>query len=414
VVNDVSRSLGADRAEVRTSNTPPTSLGTLAVAVVIVVSLYFGREVFVPMALAVLLSFALGPLVLLLRRWHLGRVPAVIVAVLLAFSIIGGIGTFVGTQLAHLAVDLPGYQTNISRKIHSLRASTGKGGVVEVTSKMVKNLDKEIEKPAETSDKTATDQPAAPPQSAQQQTPVPVEVRQAASTPLQLIYGVAAPLLQPLTTAGIVIVFVIFFLLQREDLRDRFIRLAGAGDLRRTTVALDDAAKRLSRYLLTQTAVNASFGVLVGSGLWLIGVPNPGLWGILGMLLRFIPYIGPIIAAALPMIVALAVDPGWSMLLWTTGLFLVVELTTGQVIEPWLYGHSTGLSGIAVVVAAAFWTLLWGPIGLLLSTPLTNHVPGCARKACRAFAVPRSVARRPTSTGAGGEFLSAHSRRRPG
>jgi predicted PurR-regulated permease PerM len=136
-------------------------------------------------------------------------------------------------------------------------------------------------------------------------------------------------------------------------------------------VALDDAARRLSRYLLTQTAVNASFGVLVGSGLWFIGVPNPALWGILGMLLRFVPYIGPVIAAALPMIVAFAVDPGWSMLLWTTGLFLVVELTTGQLIEPWLYGHSTGLSGIAVVVAAAFWTLLWGPIGLLLSTPLT-------------------------------------------
>jgi AI-2E family transporter len=136
-------------------------------------------------------------------------------------------------------------------------------------------------------------------------------------------------------------------------------------------VALDDAAGRLSRHLLAQTAVNASFGVLVGSGLSFIGVPNPGLWGILGMLLRFIPYIGPIIAAALAMIVALAVDPGWSMLLWTTGLFVVVELTTGQAIEPWLYGRSTGLSGIAVIVAAAFWTLLWGLIGLLLSTPLT-------------------------------------------
>jgi predicted PurR-regulated permease PerM len=371
VANDLAPPVGADRAEVRTSGTPPTSLGTLAVAVVIVVSLYFGREVFVPMALAVLLSFALGPLVLLLRRWHLVRVPAVIFVVLLAFSIIGGIGTFVATQLAHLAADLPGYQVNIAQKIHSLRDSTGKGGVVDRASKMVKNLDKEIEKPGETDDKTAANQPGANSPSIQQQSPVPVEVRQAASTPLQLIYGFAAPLLQPLTTAGIVIVFVIFFLLQREDLRDRFIRLAGAGDLRRTTVALDDAARRLSRYLLTQTAINASFGVLVGSGLWFIGVPNPGLWGILGMLLRFIPYIGPIIAAALPIIVALAVDPGWSMPLWTTGLFVVVELTTGQVIEPWLYGHSTGLSGIAVVVAAAFWTLLWGPIGLLLSTPLT-------------------------------------------
>jgi predicted PurR-regulated permease PerM len=363
VPTEASRPVGAVRTEIRTSGTPPTSLGTLAVGVVIVVSLYFGREVFVPIALAVLLSFALGPLVLLLRRWHFGRAPAVIAVVLLAFSIIGGIGTFVGTELAHLAADLPGYQTNISRKINSLRDSTGKGGMIDRTSKMVKNLDNEIEKPA--------NQPAAPPRSVEQQSPVPVEVRQAASTPLQLIYAVAAPLLQPLTTAGIVVVFVIFFLLQREDLRDRFIRLAGAGDLRRTTVALDDAARRLSRYLLTQTAVNACFGVLVGTGLWFIGVPNPGLWGILGMLLRFVPYIGPVIAAALPMIVALAVDPAWSMLLWTTGLFLAVELTTGQVIEPWLYGHSTGLSGIAVVVAAAFWTLLWGPIGLLLSTPLT-------------------------------------------
>jgi predicted PurR-regulated permease PerM len=371
MANDVSPRIGgADRVEIRTSGTPPTSLGTLAVAVVIVASLYFGREVFVPVALAILLSFALGPVVLLLRRWHLGRVPAVIVAVLLAFSIIGGIGTFLGTQLAHLAGDLPEYQSNVARKIHSLRASTGGGGVIDRTSKMVKNIGKEIEKP-ETSDKTAVNQPAAAPSNVQPQSPVPVEVRQSAATPMQLIYGAAAPLLQPLVTAGIVVVFVIFFLLQREDLRDRFIRLAGAGDLRRTTVALDDAARRLSRYLLAQTAVNASFGVLVGSGLWFIGVPNPGLWGILGMLLRFIPYIGPIIAAALPMIVALAVDPGWSMLLWTTGLFVVVELTTGQAIEPWLYGHSTGLSGIAVIVAAAFWTLLWGPIGLLLSTPLT-------------------------------------------
>jgi predicted PurR-regulated permease PerM len=209
---------------------------------------------------------------------------------------------------------------------------------------MVNNLSKEMAKPAETVIKPTANKLSALPQ---QQSPVPIEIRQAASTPLQIIYEVAAPLLQPLATAGIVIVFVIFFLLQREDLRDRFIRLAGAADLRRTTVGLDDAARRLSRYLLTQTAVNASFGVLVGSGLWFIGVPNPGLWGILGMLLRFIPYIGPIIAA-------LAVDPGWSMLLWTMGLFVVVELTTGQVIEPWLYGHSTGLSGIAVVVAAAF------------------------------------------------------------
>lgn len=362
--NDVSSALGANRPGARTSSTPPTSLGTLAVAVVIVAGLYFGREVFVPMALAILLSFALGPAVLLLRRGHLGRVPAVIAVVIVAFAIIGGVGAFVGTQLAHLAGELPGYQSNIGQKIHSLRHTTSPAGIVDRASAMVNNLRKEIAKPAEGVSKPKANMP-------QQQSPVPVEVRPSASTPFQIIYVIATPLLQQLATAGIVVVFVVFFLLQREDLRDRFIRLAGAGDLRRTTVALDDAAKRLSRYLLMQTAVNGSFGVLVGSGLWLVGVPNPGLWGILGMLLRFIPYIGPIIAAALPMMVAFAVDPGWSMLLWTTGLFVVVELTTGQAIEPWLYGHSTGLSGLAVVVAAAFWTLLWGPIGLLLSTPLT-------------------------------------------
>src|SRR5271163_5115594 len=362
---------GSHWREVNVSGVPPTSLATLAVGVVVVAALYFGREVFVPMALAILLGFALGPPVLLLRRWHFGRVPSVIVVVALAFVMIAGIGFFVGNQLAHLAGELPGYQTNITNKIHSLRNTTTSGGVVDRTSAMLSNLSKEIEKPEEKGAGSVADEPAALSRGNQPQNPVPVEIHQSNASPLLLLQQVAAPLLQPLATAGIVVVFVIFFLLQREDLRDRFIRLAGAGDLRRTTVALDDAARRLSRYLLTQTAINTSFGVLVGTGLWLIGVPYPALWGVLGMLLRFVPYIGPIIAAALPAIVAFAVDPGWTMLLWSMALVLVVELITGQMIEPWLYGHSTGLSGIAVVVAAAFWTLLWGPVGLLLSTPLT-------------------------------------------
>jgi predicted PurR-regulated permease PerM len=298
-------------------------------------------------------------------------VPSVILVVVLTFLMIVGIGAFVGSQLTHLAGELPGYQTNIAQKIHSLRDTTTRGGIVDRTSAMLHNLSKEIEKPEEKGAGSAANEPAALSRNYQPQNPVPVEIHQSNPSPLLLLQQVAGPLLQPLATAGIVVVFVIFFLLQREDLRDRFIRLAGAGDLRRTTVALDDAASRLSRYLLTQTAINTSFGVLVGTGLWLIGVPYPVLWGILGTLLRFVPYIGPVIAAVLPAIVALAVDPGWAMLLWAMGLFLVVELITGQVIEPWLYGHSTGLSSVAVVVAAAFWTLLWGPIGLLLSTPLT-------------------------------------------
>src|SRR6202023_1609089 len=362
---------GSQPVEVHAAGTPLTGLGTLAVGVIAIAALYFGRDVFVPMALALLLSFALGPPVLLLRRWHINRVRVVIFVVVLAFSVILGIGALIGSQLAHLAENLPGYQYNITEKIHSLRDTTTSSGVVGRAAAMLTELGNEITKPREMITRPAANRHAVLAPGVQQQKPVPVEIRQSDPTPLQLILQVAAPLLQPLATAGIVVVFVIFFLLRRQDLRDRFIRLAGAGDLRRTTQALDDAASRLSRYLLTQTALNTSFGVLVGTGLWFIGVPHPLLWRILGMLLRSVPYIGPVIAAALPVIVALAVDPGWAMLLWAMALFLVVELAIGQVIEPWLYGHSTGLSGIAVVVAAAFWTLLWGSVGLLLSTPLT-------------------------------------------
>jgi predicted PurR-regulated permease PerM len=352
----------------------PTGLGTLAVGVVAIAALYFGREVFVPMALAILLSFALGPPVLLLRRWHVNRVLAVIVVAILAFSVILGIGGVIGSQVARLAENLPRYQTNITEKVHSLRDTMTGSGVVGRAAKTLSGLGSEIAQPAGKTASPAANRPAVllpGVQQQQPQQPVPVEIRSSGATPVQLILEIAGPLLQPLATAGIVIVFVIFFLLQRQDLRDRFIRLAGARDLRRTTEAMDDAARRLSRYLLMQSAINASVGVLVGTGLWFIGVPNPALWGILTMLLRFVPYIGPIIAAAFPAALAVAVDPGWAMMFWVAGLFLAVELVTGYVIEPWLYGHSTGLSGIAVLVAAAFWTLLWGPVGLLLSTPLT-------------------------------------------
>jgi predicted PurR-regulated permease PerM len=185
---------------------------------------------------------------------------------------------------------------------------------------------------------------------------------------LQTIVG---PLIQPLATTGIVVVLVVFMLLKREDLRDRFIRLVGSRDLHRTTEALGDAAERVGRYLLMQLVVNVAYGVPVGIGLWLIGVPNPLLWGMLSIVLRFVPFLGPIIAAAFPLALSIAVDPGWSMLLWTTALFIVLELISGNVLEPWLYGASTGLSSIAILAAAIFWTWPWGPVGLLLSTPLT-------------------------------------------
>jgi predicted PurR-regulated permease PerM len=359
------------RSAVPAGGHPGGVLGPLAVTVVVIAALYFGRDVFVPLALAILLSFVLGPVVIKLRRLNLGRAPAVAVTVLLAFLVIFALGAVIGNQVTGLAENLTRYQYNIKEKIESLRGMTTGGGIVQRAATALDSLRNEIVKspppPARPSlPAVAPVAPSPPPPK-----PVVVEVRQPDPEPLQIIQNVVGPLLGPLATAAIVIVFVIFFLTQREDLRDRFIRLAGHRDLRRTTEALDDATHRLSRYLLTQLGINTGFGLVIGTGLWIIGVPNPVLWGVFAMLLRFVPYIGSIIAALFPSALAIAVAPGWSMLAWTILLFVVVEPLTGSVIEPWLYGRRTGISAVAIIVAAAFWTWLWGPIGLLLSTPLT-------------------------------------------
>ncbi|XIA67881.1 AI-2E family transporter [Bradyrhizobium sp. TZ2] len=178
-------------------------------------------------------------------------------------------------------------------------------------------------------------------------------------------------MLAPLATAGLVVIFVIFVLLEREDLRDRFIKLAGAGDLQKSTQAINDATARVSRYLLMQLVVNLTYGIPIGIALYFIGVPNAPLWGLLAAVLRFIPYLGPFLAALFPIALAVAVDPGWTMLFWVVGVFLVAELISNNVVEPWLYGASTGLSSLAMIIAAIFWTMLWGPVGLFLATPLT-------------------------------------------
>ena len=361
----------SERPDILVKGKPPPVATTVVVFAVAVAALYFGRDVFVPLALAILLSFVLAPLVLLLRRLHIPRVLSVIIAVVIAFIVILGIGTLIGSQLAQLAENLPQYQTTITEKIQSVRSAAAGSGIVGRASSMLKDFGNEIAKAPENTNRTSTKAPPATSGTAQQQAPIPVEIHQPPLAPLQIIQGVAGPLLAPLATAGIVIIFLLFILLQREDLRDRFIRLAGARDLQRTTRALDDGVHRLSRYFLMQSAINATFGVLIGIGLSLIGVPNPVLWGVLAMLLHFVPYIGAPIAAIFPAALAIAVDPGWSMVFWTLGLFAVIEPIMGQVVEPLLYGHSTGLSAVAVVVAAVFWTWLWGPLGLLLSTPLT-------------------------------------------
>jgi hypothetical protein len=212
--------------------------------------------------------------------------------------------------------------------------------------------------------------------------PMPVQVVEAEPGPLQIVESIIGPLLQPMAAGGLVIVFVIMILLEREDLRDRLLRLAGRRDLHRTTEAMNDAAQRISRYLLSQLVVNISCGLPIGIGLTLIGIPNAALWGILVVLLRFIPYLGIVIAAAFPLALAIAVDPGWMLLVWTALLIVCIELVVANLVEPLVYGGTTGLSPVALIAAATFWTWLWGPIGLLLSTPMTvclvvlgRHVP---------------------------------------
>jgi predicted PurR-regulated permease PerM len=356
----------------RTSEELVALLGAVAtaiLAVIIIATLYFGREILIPIAMAILLSFVLAPLVGLLQRIRVPRAIAVVSVVILAFGLIFALGSLLASQLTQLAGDLPRYQSTISEKIQSFRETTAGRGTLERASGMLKDLSKELDKPNAESAPAAG--PLLSPKAATPLSPVPVEVRQPDPGALESLRALISPLLHPLATTGIIIIFVIFILLQREDLRNRLIRLAGSYDLQRTTAALDDAASRLSRLFLIQLLLNGTFGVVIGIGLWLIGTPSAILWGILAAVLRFVPYIGAVIAAAFPLVLAVAVDPGWTMLLWTLALFLVVEPVVGHVIEPMVYGHSTGLSPVAVVASATFWTALWGPIGLVLATPLT-------------------------------------------
>lgn len=362
----------ADRAEAPPANPvepagtpPPSGMTTLAVGVVVVAALYLAREVLIPISLAVLLSFVLAPLVGLLRRWRLPRIPAVIVTVLVALGIILGLAAVIGSQVAQLATDFPRYQATITRKVEGLETSTiGRMG------EYLKRFNREINRPGDDAAKDGPVPGATAPEDLDRK-PVPVELREREPSPLELAERVLAPVLKPLATTFIVFVVAIFILMQQEDLRDRMIRLFGSSDLHRTTKAIDDAVKRLSRYFLIQLALNSGFGVMIAIGLWAIGVPSPVLWGIFAALMRFVPYIGSILAGFFPVVLAAAVDPGWSMALWTAALFLITEPLMGHGIEPMVYGHSTGLSPAAVVISAVFWTWIWGPIGLILATPLT-------------------------------------------
>ena len=343
----------------------PDASKVMTLFVMIVATLYFGKEVLVPITLALLLAFILAPLVELLRRLHLGRVPSVLVGVVVALGVVLALGGIIGSQVASLATDIPKYANTVEQKVSSVR---------HYAVDRMSNLASKVGAPDALAPATPA-QPQAVPASpgqpaAQAQAPASVAA-EAASSPLQLAYQYLSPVLSPLATLGIVFVVTVFALLQREDLRDRLIRLLGSDDLHRTTLAIDDGGRRLSKFFITQLLINSAFGLIIGIGLFFVGVPNPVLWGILSALLRFVPYVGSFIAAVLPIGLAAAVEPGWSLVIWTAVLYVVVEGLTGQVIEPLVYGHSTGLSPFSVVVAAIFWSWLWGPIGLILSTPLT-------------------------------------------
>ncbi len=345
---------------------PASASTTMLFTVVIVSALYFGREVLVPIALALLLSFALAPLVRILQGWRLPRSLAVILVVLAAFAGIFSLGALMVSQVNELAGELPRYQSTLREKIQSLRGAAAGTGTLERASQVLQDLSSELDKPAPHQPATALPGAAATPDK-----PIPVEVKQPDPGALQTLVALITPLIHPLATTGIVVIFVIFILMQRQDLRNRLVRLAGSQDLQRTTAALDDAGQRLSRLFLTQLGLNAAYGVVVGAALWFIGVPSAPLWGMLATILRFVPYIGAVISAIFPLILAAAVGPDWTMALWTGALFLVLEPVVGQVVEPLLFGHSTGLSPVAVIASATFWTWLWGPVGLILATPLT-------------------------------------------
>jgi predicted PurR-regulated permease PerM len=336
------------------------AIGIIAFATVLAL-LYFGRDVLIPFTVALMLSLLIAPMVRRLRRIGLGRVPSVLVAVLISAFVVVAAAGVLGTQVLHMAASLPQYERNIQQKLRNLDDMTV-GQVNALTSEASRLIE---------SHPMSAESTVASGTSASGATPIPVELHQPRPLPLQIITKVLASAWVPIESTGIVLVVLVFVLLEHEALRDRFIRVAGGTHIRLTTLALNDAGERLSRFFVSQFAVNLGVGAAIGLGLAVLGVPQATLWGALTTLLRFVPYVGVWLAALLASALAIAIVPGWSLALSALGLFVVVELIASQVVEPHLYGHTTGLSPLSVVVAAIFWSALWGPIGLVLSTPLT-------------------------------------------
>jgi predicted PurR-regulated permease PerM len=349
-------SIGAE--ELRTGFKFPALVGI----VVVIAGLYFGRQVLIPLALAIVLAVLFGPIVVGLEKCHFGRVPSVLGALVLFASLFAAVGWGVSSQLLDVISDLPAYKNNIHNRIEAIH-SPSNGGLGKAAA-TVNDISKEL---------SSASEPGAAKRLGgnKSKDPVAVQVATSPRTAKEYLRDILGPLAGILETTVIVIVFTLFILIKREDLRNRMLRLAGSGQLNVMTQAMNDASTRLSRYLLLQFTVNVGYGLLFGLGLYAIGLPHPLLWGVLSSFLRFIPYIGTPVATAFPMAMALAVFPGWNQVGLVFGLFLFLEITIANVVEPLLYGAHTGISSLAILVAAIFWGMLWGPVGLILSTPLT-------------------------------------------
>lgn len=332
---------------------------TVASFALVVAMLYLGAGILVPLVLAILLAFALSPMVdLLSRRLHLPDAVAVIVSVVTALLFLALFAYLAGTQLIQIGAELPAYQTTIARKLHELQQQLEGGGFLDGLTGAVGSLTEQL-----SSDEGGLQERPG--------TPIPVTIANEVGNPLGVVSTLMGTLAGPLATAAIVVIFLIFLLLGRGELQERFIRLVSRGGYSTTNLAMGDASRRVGRYLQLQFFINVGYGVLFGLGLLVIGVPGAILWGLMIMLFRYIPFVGGLLVACIPILLAFAVDSGWSMLLATVGLFVVIDLTTANVVEPRIYGSSTGVSPIAILLSAMFWATLWGPVGLILATPMT-------------------------------------------
>ena len=330
-------------------------LVTLVGSAFVIAALYLAQGVLIPFALAMLVSFLLAPLVLRLQRWGFSRAMAVVVAVALVLVASGATSWLVAAQVQDVTRNLAGYKKNIQDKMATLRGMVAKP--VQDATQIVEDLGSELESEVE-ADGGAASIPT-------------VRLAEPDRRPFDALRETLGPTVQVLTTVAMALLFAFVMLLRRDDLSDRFIRVVGHGRILVTTQALEEAARKVSSYLWRSVFLNGVHGLAIGIGLAILGVPNAMLWGLMSAILRFIPYIGPWVAASFPVLTALAVFPGWPQPLLTLGLFVTLELISNNLLEPWIYGKGTGISPLAIVVSALFWTWIWGPVGLVLSTPLT-------------------------------------------